>query len=248
MNTGLLLHTLLGLLLLLIPAGALYVLERKKLQSFVVAVSRMVTQLLVLCLIVWGLIKVDNIWLSLAWLLLMSGISAFIVLKRCKLDIRKLILPTCAGLFMGVFLIGLWLLGLVLPVRIFNPRWFVPVMALLLGHATSMMIRGLSTYVSALHTDQQQYEFLRGNGLTHFKALLPFFRQSLLAILSPTIANLTTLGLTTMPLLLCGLFLGGMTPINAFFAMLHMTVGCIAISVVALAITLFLADKALFGK
>lgn len=248
MNTGLLLHTLLGLLLLLIPAGALYVLERKKLQSFVVAVSRMVTQLLVLCLIVWGLIKVDNIWLSLAWLLLMSGISAFIVLKRCKLDIRKLILPTCAGLFMGVFLIGLWLLGLVLPVRIFNPRWFVPVMALLLGHATSMMIRGLSTYVSALHTDQQQYEFLRGNGLTHFKALLPFFRQSLLAILSPTIANLTTLGLTTIPLLLCGLFLGGMTPINAFFAMLHMTVGCIAVSVVALAITLFLADKALFGK
>jgi len=248
MNTGLLLHTLLGLLLLLIPAGALYVLERKKLQSFVVAVSRMVTQLLVLCLIVWGLIKVDNIWLSLAWLLLMSGISAFIVLKRCKLDIRKLILPTCAGLFMGVFLIGLWLLGLVLPVRIFNPRWFVPVMALLLGHATSMMIRGLSTYVSALHTDQQQYEFLRGNGLTHFKALLPFFRQSLLAILSPTIANLTTLGLTTMPLLLCGLFLGGITPINAFFAMLHMTVGCIAVSVVALAITLFLADKALFGK
>ena len=248
MNTGLLLHTLLGLLLLLIPAGALYVLERKMLQSFAVAVGRMVAQLLVLCLIVWGLIKVDNAWLSLAWLLVMSGISAFIVLKRCKLDIRKLILPTCAGLFMGVFLIGLWLLGLVLPVRIFDPRWFVPVMALLLGHATSMMIRGLSTYVSALHTDQQQYEFLRGNGLTHFKALLPFFRQSLLAILSPTIANLTTLGLTTMPLLLCGLFLGGMTPINAFFAMLHMTVGCIAVSVVALAITLFLADKALFGK
>lgn len=248
MNTGLLLHTLLGLLLLLIPAGALYVLERKMLQSFAVAVGRMVAQLLVLCLIVWGLIKVDNAWLSLAWLLVMSGISAFIVLKRCKLDIRKLMLPTSAGLFMGVFLIGLWLLGLVLPVRIFDPRWFVPVMALLLGHATAMMIRGMSTYVSALHTDQQQYEFLRGNGLTHLKALLPFFRRSLLAILSPTIANLTTLGLTAMPLLLCGLFLGGMTPVNAFLAMLHMTIGCIAVSIVTLAITLFLADKALFGK
>ena len=218
MNTGLLLHTLLGLLLLLIPAGALYVLERKMLQSFAVAVGRMVAQLLVLCLIVWGLIKVDNAWLSLAWLLVMSGISAFIVLKRCKLDIRKLMLPTSAGLFMGVFLIGLWLLGLVLPVRIFDPRWFVPV------------------------------KFLRGNGLTHLKALLPFFRRSLLAILSPTIANLTTLGLTAMPLLLCGLFLGGMTPVNAFLAMLHMTIGCIAVSIVTLAITLFLADKALFGK
>jgi putative ABC transport system permease protein len=61
-------------------------------------------------------------------------------------------------------------------------------------------------------------------------------------------ANLTVLGLTSMPLLLCGILLGGMTPVNAFILMLHMIIGCIAASVLSLAITLFLADKSLFDK
>lgn len=248
MNTGMILHTILGLLLLLIPAGALYVLERKMLQPFAVAVARMMVQVLVLCLMVWVLIKVDSLWLLLVWLLAMSGFSAVLVLKRCNLDVRKLLIAVASGLYVGVFLVGLWLLGLVLPVRIFDVRWFVPVMALLTGHATVMMIRGWNTYVSALRTDEQQYEFLRGNGQSHLKALLPFLRRSLLAVISPTMTNLSVLGLTSMPLLLCGIFLGGMSPINAFVLMLHMTVGCVAASVLSLGITLFLADRSLFDK
>lgn len=248
MNTGMILHTFLGLLLLLIPAGALYVLERKMLQPFAVAVARMMVQVLVLCLMVWVLIKVDSLWLLLIWLLAMSGFSAVLVLKRCNLDVRKLLIAVASGLYVGVFLVGLWLLGLVLPVSVFDVRWFVPVMALLTGHATVMMIRGLNTYVSALRTDEQQYEFLRGNGQSHLKALLPFLRRSLLAVISPTMTNLSVLGLTSMPLLLCGIFLGGMSPINAFVLMLHMTVGCVAASVLSLGITLFLADRSLFDK
>ena len=248
MNTGMILHTFLGLLLLLIPAGALYVLERKMLQPFAVAVARMMVQVLVLCLMVWVLIKVDSLWLLLIWLLAMSGFSAVLVLKRCNLDVRKLLIAVASGLYVGVFLVGLWLLGLVLPVSVFDVRWFVPVMALLTGHATVMMIRGLNTYVSALRTDEQQYEFLRGNGQSHLKALLPFLRRSLLAVISPTMTNLSVLGLTSMPLLLCGIFLGGMSPINAFVLMIHMTVGCVAASVLSLGITLFLADRSLFDK
>ena len=248
MNTGMILHTFLGLLLLLIPAGARYVLERKMLQPFAVAVARMMVQVLVLCLMVWVLIKVDSLWLLLVWLLAMSGFSAVLVLKRCNLDVRKLLIAVASGLYVGVFLVGLWLLGLVLPVSVFDVRWFVPVMALLTGHATVMMIRGLNTYVSALRTDEQQYEFLRGNGQSHLKALLPFLRRSLLAVISPTMANLSVLGLTSMPLLLCGIFLGGMSPVNAFVLMLHMTVGCVAASVLSLGITLFLADRSLFDK
>jgi endonuclease G len=245
MNTGMIIHTILGLLLILIPAGALYLLDRKVLQTFGVAVVRMTVQLLVLCLIVWALIKVDSPWLLIAWLLVMSAYSGWIVAKRVK---TPMILAVSAGLFVSVFLVGLWLLALVFPVHVFDPRWFVPVMALLMGHSTVQVIRGLNTYISALRTDEQQYEFLRGNGLSHYKALQPYLRRSLLAIISPTIANLSALGLTAMPLLLCGIFLGGMSPINAFALMIHLTLGCVAASVLSLAITLFLADRSLFDK
>ena len=241
-------HTILGLLLLLIPVGALYVLERKMLPSFLVSVARMVVQLLAFCLVVWALIRLDSPWLLFAWLAVIAAYSGWLVLKRCQLAAGKFLPAVGIGLLVGVALCSLWLLALVLPIRMFDARWFVPVTALLMGHAVTMMIRGLNTYVSALKTDEQQYEFLRGNGLSHFNALKPFLRRSLLAVLSPTIANLSVLCLTSMPLLLCGIFLGGMTPINAFVLMLHMTVGCVAASVLALAATIWLSDRQLFDK
>ena len=248
MDTGLILHTILGLLLLLIPAGALYVLERQMLPRFAVSLARMVVQLLVLCLVVWALLRVNSPWLLIVWLVAMAVYAGWIVLKRCKLNIGKLLPAVSVGLFLGTAFCSLWILALALPVRVFDARWFVPVTALLMGHAMAMTIRGLNTYVSSLKTDEQQYEFLRGNGQSHFKALQPFLRRSLLAILSPTIANISVLCLTSMPLLLGGILLGGMSPLNAFILMLHMTVGCIAASVLSLAITLFLADRSLFDK
>ena len=248
MDTGLIIHTILGLLLLLIPAGALYMLERQMLPKFAVAVGRMVVQLLVLCLVVWALLRVNSPWLLIAWLVVMAVYAGWIVLKRCKLNIGKLLPAVSIGLLVSTTFTGLWILALALPVRVFDARWFVPVTALLMGHSTAMMIRGLNAYVTALKTDEQQYEFLRGNGQPHFKALQPFLRRSLLAILSPTIANLSVLCLTSMPLLLGGILLGGISPINAFVLMLHMTVGCVAASVLSLAITLFLADRSLFDK
>ena len=238
MNTGLLLHTLLGLFLLVIPAGLLYFLERPMLKTFGIAVGRAIVQLALLCLVVWGLIRVDSPWLLLLWLLVIAAYSGWLVSKRCKQEVKQLMLPVSVGLLIGVSLIAFWLLGLVFPVRIFDAHWFLPVTALLTGHATAMMIRGLSTYLSALQADEQQYEFLRGNGLAHFKALQPFLRRSLLAVISPTVANLSVLGLTSMPLLLVGIFLGGISPLHAFLLMVGMIVGCVSASVLSLAISI----------
>ena len=259
MDTGLILHTILGLLLLLVPAGALYMLERQMLPKFAVAVGRMVVQLLVLCLMVWALIRIDSPWLLIVWLVAMAVYAGWLVQRRCRnqggrssdsvQNLRSVpLIPVSVGLFLGTAFTGLWILVLVLPVRVFDARWFVPVTALLMGHSMAMMIRGLNTYVTALKTDEQQYEFLRGNGQSHFKALQPFLRRSLLAVISPTVANISMLCLTSMPLLLGGILLGGMSPLNAFVLMLHMTVGCITASVLSLAITLFLADLSLFDK
>ncbi len=238
MNTGLLLHTLLGLLLLVIPAGLLYLLERPMLKTFGIAVGRAIVQLALLCLIVWGLIRINSPWLLLLWLVAIAAYSGWLVVKRCKQEVKKWMLPVSAGLLIGVSLIAFWLLGLVFPVRIFDAHWFVPVTALLTGHATAMIIRGLSTYLSALQADEQQYEFLRGNGLAHFKALQPFLRRSLLAVISPTMANLSVLGLTSMPLLLVGILLGGISPLHAFLLMIGMIAGCVSASVLSLALSI----------
>lgn len=243
------LHIFLGLLLLAVPAGALYYFDRKLLRSFGVAVGRMVVQVLALCLVVWGLIKVDSVWLTLLWLVLLSVVSALLVCRRVKLPLGQFAMPVAVGLCLASLVVGLWLLFLVLPVQHpLGARWFVPVTALLIGHAMATTIRGLSTYQSALKTDEQQYEFLRGNGSDHLHALLPFVRRALQAVFAPTVANLSVMGLFAMPLLLCGILLGGHNPLEAFVLTLMLVAGCLAASVVSLAVAIWLADRQLFDK
>lgn len=242
------LHMVLGLLLLAVPAGVLYYYDKRMLRYFMVAVVRMFVQLLVLCLMVMVLIRYHSVWLSLLWVFLLTLLSAFVAWSRSKV-------PTLfynsifLGILIGSLLTGGYLLGVVFPVKEWlEPRWFVPVIALLMGHTTTSVIRGLSAYYSSLHADEQHYEFMRGNGHSHLQAVTPFVRRSLQAMLSPSVNNLYRMGLYTMPLLLCGILLGGMTPINAFVLTLMLTIGCLAASVIALGITLWLADVVLFDR
>jgi putative ABC transport system permease protein len=243
------LHIFLGALLLLIPAGALFVFDRSLLRTLGIAVGRMVIQLLVLCLIVWALVKYDKLWLSLLWLVLLAVITGVLALRRMKLPIAKFLLPVSAGLLVSALLVGAYLLWACLPAEHgFGARWFVPVMALLVGQTLTTIIRGLSTYQSALKADEQQYEFLRGNGTDHLHAILPFVRRALQQVFAPTAANLSVMGLYAMPLLLCGILVAGIAPINAFVVTLLLVMGCLAASVIALGVTIWLADRQLFDK
>lgn len=243
------LHIVLAALLLAIPAGVLYLLERKMLSSLFIAAARMLVQVMVLCLMVWALMRYDRWWMSLLWVVVMTGYAALVVVHKLKDAKRALIMPVALGLLAGTLSVGLYLLLFSLPVeRVFDARWLIPVMMLLLGHSLTMTLRGMNTYLSALRKDEEQYEFRRGNGASHLKAVMPFVRRAFMAVMSPTVANLQTTALYTMPLLLCGFLIAGVSPLNAFVVMMMLVIGCVAASVVALVATLWLADGKLFDS
>lgn len=240
MTTALILHTFLALLLLALPFGALYLLDQKSIKPLAIALIRGLAQLLLFAILIWGVYKVDNIWLSMGWFLIMSIWAGWLVTRKCKMPVNHHLLPASAGLFGGVLIIGLWLLIAVLPIGPITARWFVPVIAVLLGHSASMLVRGLSAFDATFKRDHAQFDFMIGNGAMPWKAMIPFMRTSLLAILSPTIANLSVLALAAIPLLFCGMLLGGFSPINAFAVMVYALLGCIASSVLSLGMTLVL--------
>lgn len=249
MNSSLIIHAICGLLLLVIPVGVLYLWDKKLLRKFGVATARMIGQLLVVCLMVWALLRYDSMALNLGWLVLIACYTAAVVLIRLKLDVKRFLLPVVAGQLVGTLLPGFYLRLAVLPLdHSLYATWFVPVMALLAGHTTASQIRGLGTYFSALKVDEQEYEYRRGNGKNHLQALIPFVKRSVQAILSPASANLSVMGLFTMPLLFCGLLLAGMETFTAFVVMVSLTSACVAASVLSLIVSLWLCDGKLFDK
>ena len=249
MTGQLIIHTILGLLLLLIPAGVLYLWDKKQLTTFGIGIVRMIVQLLVLCLMFVGLFSLNNIWLSLLWLVLMAFYSSAIILWRIKASVKRFLLPVGIAQLAGTLISGFYLLWAVLPVPSGKfVYWMIPVMALLLGHSTTMLIRGLNTYLTALKADEQQYEFQRGNGKAHLGAVMPFVRRAMQAVMAPTTANLSHTALFSIPMALGGMLLGGLAPLEAFVVMVSMTAGCVAASVIALLVSLWLCDGKLFDK
>jgi putative ABC transport system permease protein len=249
MTGTMILRIILGLLLLLIPAGVLYLWDKKLLRGLGLGVVRMVGQTLVLCLMVWALLRYDHVWVSLLWLVLLCVYTSGVIITRVKGRLSRLLLPVSIAQIVGTLLPTCYLLTVMLPgTEGFTTRWLVPAGALLMSHITASQIRGLSTYLSAIETDREQYEFLLGNGREHLGAVIPFVRRAVQAILSPSAAQLAVTGLFTMPLLLAGMLLAGVAPLNAFIAMLLFTCGCLAGSVIALILSLWLCDRHLFVK
>ena len=104
----------LGLLLLAVPGCLVFLLDRTSVPRVLMAFARMVVQLALLGLCVWGLYKVDSVWLNLLGLLLLSGASAVVVVQRAHLRAGLMLLPVMAAHLLSVVVVGAWLLLVVL--------------------------------------------------------------------------------------------------------------------------------------
>ena len=91
--TSLILHTILALLLLILPFGALYILDRPSIRPLAIALAKGLVQLLIFSLIVWGVYKVDNTWITIVWFLVMTFWAGWMTVNKCKLSVKDYLLP-----------------------------------------------------------------------------------------------------------------------------------------------------------
>ena len=238
---------LLGLLLLVIPGYAIFVYDRLTWQKAVVGVARMLGQLLIMGACLWVLYRFDSLWLNLLWLLLMSMATSFLLVSRAHVRSNVLFTPACVAIFGSVLLVGAYLLGAVLrPESAWSVRWFVPVTGVLMAHVLTTNIPAVRTYFDCLRQDCQPYLAMLGNGATRRQALAPYLTRALKSLVMPAIANLSVMGLFIMPMLLSGLLLGGLSPVQAMFTFVVLILGSLAVSVLSLFLTLWLADSKAF--
>lgn len=242
------LSIILGLLLLALPAYLLARLDMPLTVRAAKAVGRMMAQMVVAGAMLWALWRVDKLWVSLLWVVVTTAAAAWLLVKRARLPQKQLFLPVCGGLLTGVLVVGAYLLLVLRQEDPMAARWIVPVGGVLLAHVLTTNTRAVSAYFETLRTDAQSYYTLLGNGASRLAALTPYVRQALRSMMEPTVSSLAVMGLLALPMLLAGLLLGGVTPVAATVLFVLLVVAGIAASVLALVVTLWLADKRVFNK
>ncbi len=241
------LNLVLGLLLLLaVPGYLTYVYDRQLLRRAATALVRMAVQMGAVGGCLWLLYRYDGLWLSLVWVAVLVVAAALLLVSRTRLPARVLLLPACAAMFVSVVAVSAFVLCFVLrPAEPLSARWVVPVTGVLMAHVLTTGIHGVRTYFDCLRQDGQPYYTLLGNGASRLQALAPYITRALRSLLVPAVGNIAATGLFVMPMLLSGLLIGGMGPVEAVLSFVVLMFAAVTASVLSLLLTLWLVKEPL---
>ncbi|WP_297092501.1 ABC transporter permease [uncultured Draconibacterium sp.] len=221
----------LGAFLLLIPIGFLYTYRIKMVKDVLINVARMVVQLSLVALYLEFIFDLNSALINSLWVLVMILVGVLTAINRIGLKIKFFIFPFFIAGLTSVLIIDTFCLGLILKLDyIFDARYFIPITGMVLGNALNHNIVGLKTYFKS-HTEKQDlYRFLLSNSGNQKTAVRPFIEEAVKMALNPMIANMSVIGLVTLPGMMTGQILGGSPPAVAIkyqvMIMIAIFVGC----------------------
>lgn len=238
---------LLGLLLMALPIYFFGKYNTGMVKSTIIAVVRMVVQLLLVGLYLKYLFLWDNPLLNIAWVLIMVVAATETSLTRTKLKRSVMMIPLLVGFITASLLVGGYFLGIVLKLdNIFDAQYFIPILGILMGNMLGVNVIGLNTFYYNLMREKSCYYYLIGNGATVDEATAPFVRQALTRAFSPAIANMAVMGLVALLGTMIGQILGGSSPDVAIKYQMMIIVITISASIISLMSTLYLSKRATF--
>ena len=205
-----------GYLLVFIPLFILLYYRTGLFRDALIALIRMNLQLLGVGLYLKYIFILDNLWLNLAWVLLMILITAGTVNRRISRSYRYLFGPIFLSVLIAVSLCETIFLGLVLETDSpLNARLLIPVTGMILGNILQGCVIGIGAFYRSLKNSHQEYLFALSRGATRHEALLPFLRSALKEAANPAIAGMASIGLVALPGMMTGQILGGSEPMLA---------------------------------
>ncbi|PWD98066.1 ABC transporter permease [Marinilabilia rubra] len=222
---------LIGFSILVLPIIVFLYFRIRLIKDLLVSILRMIGQLFLVAVYLEWIFEKNNAWINSLWVVVMILIGAGTVLKRVKLNWKEYLFPFILAGFISMIIIDSFFLGLVLKLDyVFDARYFVPISGMVLGNSLNHNIVGLSTYFDGLSQKRELYYFILTNSGSKKKAILPFIQDALIKGLNPLLANMSVIGLISLPGMMTGQILGGASPVVAIkyqvMIMLAIFVGC----------------------
>jgi len=243
--TGLLLCSV----LLVIPFFSSLILRLGTMRSMLVAVLRMVGQLILIGIFLKYLFVWNNAFLNVVWIIVMIGVATFNVTSKIKLKFRVFIAPTFTAFIGATLFVLLYITSFVLQLEsIVDARFFVVIGGMLLGNALRGTIIGIDNFYSLLRRNTHRYQYRLALGATVLEAIFPYFQDSLRSALQPTIATMATMGIVFIPGMMTGQILGGISPLVAIKYQIVIMIAIFVATTIAINLTILLTLRTCFTK
>ena len=200
-------------LLLLVNAALSLWLRLALGRQLLIAAARTVVQLSVLGYILVPVFRLERPALIFAMALVMVVLASHEALKRAGKRYPRARLNT----FVALLLASTLTLGVATRVVLdvdpwWKPRYFIPLLGMILGNALTGVSLGLDRCLTELQEGRGRVEALLAFGATRWEAARPVAVLSLRAGLIPILNSMSVVGLVTIPGMMTGQMLGGTSP------------------------------------
>lgn len=184
--------------------------------SLAFAAFRTVIQLLGVGYILAVVFALKNPWAVLAILGVMLTIATIVARNRIGKKIPKL-LPVVGGamLISTALTLGYTTLIIIQPPTWYEPQYIIPLAGIVLGNSMNGAALAGERLVSIMSSSKLEIETHLSLGATPEQAIAQYRRDSIRAGLIPTLNQMMVVGVVTLPGIITGQILSGISPIDA---------------------------------
>ena len=235
--------------LLIIPIAFSLTLKLGIVRESLIASARMAIQLFLAGLYLTWLFKVNNPALNIFWILVMMLVASLTTVQKSDLRPRYLLGPVCIATFVATIGVVLYFNGFIARVdRLFDARYLVVIGGMVLGNSLHGNIVSLTHFYSVLRAREERFLYFLGNGATLQEAVRPFYRESMIRALKPTLASMATIGLVALPGMMTGQMLGGSPPLVAIKYQIAIMLTIFSSVTVSTALAIYFSSRSAFSR
>lgn len=238
-----------GYLIILIPLFVFNYFKTGLIKDTLIAAARMTVQLLFVGLYMKYIFLFNNVFINLAWVLIMIVVASGNLLSRSKLNKFKFFVPIFLSNAISLFVVDIFVLKFVLKLDyLFEARYFIPISGMILGNCLKTNIIGITSYYKNLKKDKILYHFALANGADSREAKVPFIKDAMLTAFNPMIANMAVMGLISLPGMMTGQILGGANPEVAIKYQIIIMLTIFTSTILTVFLSILFSDRFVFDR
>ena len=189
----------------------------KREKQILIATTRMTVQLTLMGYVLMFVFNNPSWWLTSFMILIMISFAIYNSIKRVKVNMSKeLQLIIAFSMIFGALLTATFFILIVLNVRPwFNPQYFIPISGMIIGNSMTGIALGANKLCSDMEDKHVEIENSLMLGATPVAATKEIVNNAFDSAILPTMNNMLTMGIVSLPGMMTGQILSGTFPITA---------------------------------
>ncbi|RPF49073.1 putative ABC transport system permease protein [Hydrogenoanaerobacterium saccharovorans] len=222
----------------------------KREKQILIATTRMTVQLTVMGYVLMYVFQKPSWWLTLVMIAVMVAFAIYNALKRVKTTMSQPLKQiTAASMVFGFTITALTFIVGVLQVRPwYHPQYFIPISGMIVGNSMTGISLGANRLCSDMVDKRPIIENSLMLGATPSRATRDIINGAFDSAILPTMNNMLTMGIVSLPGMMTGQILSGTFPLTAIKYQIGIMLAILGSTALTVVMFVTLGYKTFFTK